>query len=157
MPSPLYDVLLICHVVAGFAGFGSIAVSGWAAAAGRRSGNPGGEERVVRFFRIGVDWPGRLIFAVPVLGLALLFGGHRGDAGAAWPWLGLGLWIVATGFASGVAWPAERRAQRELAAVISGDRAALAPFAEACLRVERAAAAVTVCFVLAVVVMIWQP
>jgi hypothetical protein len=157
MPAPLYDLLLVLHVAVAFLGFGSIAMGGWAASAGRRSEQAVSEERVVRFFREGVDWPGRLIFIVPVLGLALLFGGDRPDVSRAWPWLGLAIWVVAAGIASGMGWPAERRAQAELAAARAGDAARLPAFVSACARMERAAALTSICFVLAVTLMIWQP
>ncbi|MGO9197300.1 MAG: DUF2269 family protein [Acidimicrobiales bacterium] len=157
MPAPLYDILLILHIASALIGFGSIAVGGVAASAGRRSGDPACEERVVRFFREGTDWPGRVIFVVPVIGLVMLLGGDHADIGHAWPWLGLGLWFVASGLASGLGWPAERRAQRELAAIRSGDSGSSASFTEACARMEQAAALVSVCFVLVVALMIWQP
>jgi hypothetical protein len=157
MPAPAYDVLLILHIASAFIGFGSIAIGGWAASAGRRSGDPAGEERVVRFFREGTDWPGRVIFAVPVLGLVMLLVGDHPDIGQAWPWIGLGLWVVAAGVASGLGWPAERRAQAELAAVQAGGSGRLPAFTEACTQMERAAALITVCFVVVVTLMIWQP
>ncbi|MGO9557845.1 MAG: DUF2269 family protein [Acidimicrobiales bacterium] len=157
MPAPAYDVLLILHIASAFIGFGSIAIGGWAASAGRRSGDPGGEERVVRFFREGTDWPGRVIFVVPVLGLVLLLGGDHPDIGRAWPWIGLGLWVVAAGLASGLGWPAERRAQVELAALRAGDNGRLESFQEACAQMERACAVITVSFVIVVTLMIWQP
>ncbi|MHB1988620.1 MAG: DUF2269 family protein [Acidimicrobiales bacterium] len=157
MPGPLYDVLLILHVAAAFIGFGSIAIAGWAASAGRRSGDPTSDERVVRFFSEGVDWPGRVIFVVPVLGLVLLLGGDASNVGAPWPWVGLGLWFAAVGLATGLGWPAEQRAQRELAAASAGETNALARFREACAVMERASVMVSVCFVAVVTLMIWQP
>ncbi|MHB8244694.1 MAG: DUF2269 family protein [Acidimicrobiales bacterium] len=157
MPRPVYDILLILHVALAFIGFGSIAVGGWAASAGRRSGRPAGEERVVRFFREGVDWPGRAILVVPVVGLVMLLAGDSSNVARPWPWIGLGIWLVAVGLASGLGWPAERRAQRALAALAAGDDSSLPSFRQACKEMELASSLVSLCFVAAVAIMIFQP
>ncbi len=159
MPAPAYDILLIAHIACAFIGFGSIAVSSLAARRGRSSADPASEPWVVRFFREGTDWPGRLIFLVPLFGLAMLFGGDRTDISKVWPWLGLGLWTVAVGFSTGLGWPAEADAQRSLAALCDGDDAegSLSSFRAACTRMERSTQVATVCFVVAVALMLWQP
>lgn len=157
MPAPAYDVLLILHIASAFVGFGSLAVGGYFASAGRRSADPASDARLVRFFRPGVDWPGRLIFLVPLLGLTLLLGGDHPDIPRVWPWLGLFLWLVAAGVASGVAWPAERRAQQALGAVLDGDGSGRAAFTAACREMERAATLLSALFVTVVVLMIVQP
>lgn len=160
MPKPLYDLLLICHVAVAFIGFGSIAIAGLFARRGVVSEAPGEDETVVRFFRPGTDWPGRLVLLVPVFGLAMLFGGDTVDVPAVWPWIGLGLWTVAVGLVSATCWPAERAAQQQMLAVHEGGDGAVAAtgaFRDACRRLERGAGLVSVLFVLAVTVMIWQP
>jgi hypothetical protein len=164
MPAPLYDVLLVAHVASAVLGFGSIAIGGWAASVGCRSSDPMGVEWVVRFFRPGIDWPGRVIFLVPVLGLTMLLGGDRSEVARVWPWLGLTIWSAAAGLATAMGWPAERRAQLELAAVAGDacdgadpDPRRLEAFRAACARMERAAGLVSVCFVVVVVLMVWQP
>jgi hypothetical protein len=160
MPAPLYDALLILHVLTAVVGFGSLAIGGLVAAAGRRSSEPAGEERVVRFFREGVDWPARTVLLVPVLGLALLFGGDRSSESMPWPWLGLAVWFVALAILHLRTWPAEREAQRELAAIRAGEDAGggrQEAFAAACGRMEAAATLTSICFVIAVALMIWQP
>lgn len=157
MPKPLYDVLLICHVAAAVLGFGSIAVGGAVASGARRSRAPAKEERFVRFFREGTDWPGRLIFLVPALGLTLLLGGDSAAVSSLWPWAGLALWTTAAGLASGLGWPAERRAQREMTALAAGGRGRSEAFCQACARMEVAASATSVLFALAVTLMVWQP
>jgi hypothetical protein len=159
--TPAYDLLLVAHVLAALVGLGAIAAAGVAASSGRGSPDPVSDESVRRFFKPGPDWPARAIYLVPLLGLALLFGGDRGDAHAAWPWIGLGLWIVAAGLATGVTWPAERNAQNALAELRGAppetSRALLWQFRESCRRIEVAAGAISVCFVAAIVVMIVQP
>jgi hypothetical protein len=158
---PAYDLLLIAHVIAAVIGFGAIAAAGWAASAARRSADPGGDEAVRRFFKKGRDWPARAIFLVPLLGLGLLFGGDRSDVHTAWPWIGLSLWLIATGLASGRCWPAERAAQDALAELVdSGSAAAegtLEAFRRSCRTMELSVGAISVCFVAAVAIMILQP
>lgn len=157
MSTPLYDVLLVAHIVTALVGFGAVAVSGLSAGRGRRVPDPTSDESVVAYFRPGPDWAGRIIFVVPALGLALLFGGDRSQVGSVWPWAGLGAWVVAVGIATAMAWPAERRAQAELAAVSDGEPSRLEAFRIECRRMERAVALVEVCFVVALALMILQP
>jgi len=158
---PLYDLLLVAHVAAAVIGFGAIAAAGLAASSARGSRDPVSDQAVRRFFKTGPDWPARLVFLVPLLGLALLLGGDRSGAHAPWPWIGLTLWMVATGLATVLCWPAEQSAQQTLAALQAASPEAsqdlLRQFREACRRVELAAGAISVCFVAAVLVMILQP
>jgi hypothetical protein len=186
MSGPLYDLLLVGHVVVAVVGFGAVAVSGRMASSAYRTADPAGDPRVLRFFREGPDWPARAIFLVPVLGLALLFGGDRSDVHAAWPWIGLAIWVGVAGLATAWCWPAEQAAQAALARLVSlrdvaslrdgaslrdeaslgrplaerdGEavRGALPEFLAACRSLERASGVISVCFVLAVAVMIIQP
>jgi hypothetical protein len=158
---PLYDLLLVAHVVVAVVGFGAIAAAGLAASSARGSRDPVSDEAVRRFFKTGPDWPARFIFGVPLLGLALLFGGDRSAAHAPWPWIGLTLWTLATGVATALCWPAEQSAQEKLTALQGASpetsEALLGQFREACRRMELAAGAISVCFVAAVFVMIFQP
>jgi hypothetical protein len=158
---PAYDLLLVAHVLVALVGFGAIAVAGLAASSSRRCEDPANDASARRFFSPGRDWPARMILLVPVLGLGLLFGGDRSAASAAWPWIGLCIWLVAAGIASGICWPAEQAAQEALREVVVSneqDRAPLvAEFRASCRRMEAATGAISVCFVAAVVVMIVQP
>lgn len=161
MPAPLFDLLLVAHVVSAVIGFGSIGVSALMAWRGRVSGDPAREAQVVRFFGAtspAGDWPSRLVYAVPVLGAALLVGprGGHGFAGEPWPWCGLALWLAAVGVLTARMWPAEREARAALSALRSGD-GPLAAFQSACRRMERAAEIVSLCAVAALVVMVLQP
>lgn len=161
MSGPAYDLLLVAHVVAAVVGFGAIAVAGIAASSARRCDDPATDASVRRFFTQGRDWPARVVFLVPVLGLALLFGGDHAAEGAAWPWIGLGLWVAAAGIASGVCWPAEHAAQAALAELVGARADAagslVAGFRASCHRMELATGAISVCFVTALAVMILQP
>lgn len=160
--APFYDVLLLLHIAAGLVGFGAIAVAGLRARAGRRSPDPGGDSSLRRFFAPGSDWPARAIFLVPLLGLALLLGGDWPDVSAAWPWIGLIIWIGAAGIATGGCWPAERSAQEALAHLEgAGDDEARSAwtttFRASCRRMERSVGCISLCFLAAVAVMVVQP
>jgi hypothetical protein len=156
MAAPLYDVFLLCHLASALIGLGAVAVAGYAASRGKQSASPRDDEWLLRFFREGTDWPSRLVLLVPVFGLTMLFGADHQDLAAAWPWVGLGLWLVAAGHLVFLGWPAETRAQRALAGLVGGAEPD-GTFARACGQMERAAGIASVCFVLAVAVMIWQP
>ncbi|MGH9303348.1 MAG: hypothetical protein ACRDZ5_02925 [Acidimicrobiales bacterium] len=187
MTGAVYDVVLIAHVAAAVVGFGAIGAGGVEAANGRHSPNPARDLSLRRFFRPGRDWAAAVIFIVPLIGLGLLFGGDRGDASRAWPWIGLCIWTAAAALATGVLWPAERRAQRFLAALVAPEeeghldgpgpeRRAPEPspsrapepspdrpgyyldgFRQACAVMERAAGAISLLFLAAVAIMIVQP
>jgi uncharacterized membrane protein len=156
MTSPAYDVVIVFHVLAAVVGFGALGGTGAYAAALRRSADPFSDAALLRYFSPGRNWAGRAILLVPVLGATLLAMGHGRDLGHAWPWIGLAIWTVATALASSIAWPAEREIQRRLAAGAPG-----APVPPGLLaagrRAERAAAATSLLFVAALVVMSWQP
>ncbi len=68
---------------------------------------------VVRYYRPGVNWVGRVLFLVPVLGAALIAmsGGQWGYADG-WVATGLAVWFVVAMAAEGWLWPAERSLQR---------------------------------------------
>lgn len=154
--SPLYDTVMVVHIAVGLVGFGACAVTGYYAAATRQTELPIDGElsdqatRLVRYFRPGTNWAERVIVAVPLLGVLLLWMNHWRDVPNAWPWVGLALWSLATVAAVVELWPAERRIQHS----ITKDRAELVG---ACRRAERAASIMAVCYVLAVGVMIAQP
>ena len=152
---PVFDLVLGLHVLCAVAGFGALGATGAYASAARRSPDPSASASLARFFSPGRNWGARAVLAVPVFGAGLLAIGH--DAGRAYPWIGLAVWFAATGIASAVVWPGERGLQRlfaEGAAVPEGRIAELRALAA---RVERGAAATSLCFVLALVVMIAQP
>jgi hypothetical protein len=122
-----------------------------------------------------------------LLGAALLATGDHVGAGEAWPWIGLGIWLVAAYLATSRVWPAEREIQRLLGvspaasprtgpgapppAALGGGAGTPAPVAPplgagraearalegACRRAERGATVASVCFVAALAVMVVQP
>lgn len=134
-------------------GFGALTATGAFARKARASEAARRSPAVANFFRPGHNLAGRALYLVPLAGAGLLALGHGADVGKAWPWIGLGLWVVAAGLATGSLWPAERRLQR----LVANDGAELVAIADEARRIERAAAACTVVFVVAVAVMLVQP
>jgi hypothetical protein len=116
---PAFDVVLLLHVACVVAGLATSVTS--AATANRlrtliRDGTPL-PEAVVRYFRPGVNWAGRLVYGVPVLGFALL-AMSRGaySLSDSWVMTGLGIFVVVVLLAEGILWPAERRLHVSVAA-----------------------------------------
>ena len=146
-----YDVVLLAHVVVAVVGLGAVVVAGAYALVLRRSGP--GPESVRRYYRPGVNWAGRVLFLIPVLGLALMALSH-GDWSFddSWITVGLGLWTVVAVVAEMALWPAERRLQVAVAGPTT--EAELGPM---CLRVVGLSAALSVTLAAAAVVMVAKP
>jgi putative copper export protein len=156
-----YVVLILAHALCAIVGFGALAATGAYAQAVRAAGDPFASETLRRFFRPGHNLAAASILAVPVLGAWLLIAQHGQDAHLAYPWIGLGCWSIAAVVAATVIWPAEHRLQLLLDADASPhampgaeDRAMLDALANRCFK---GATVTTVCFVVAVVVMLAQP
>ncbi len=116
---PGYDVVLLGHVGCAVIGLLTVVVSGIQAArllGAARRGRPV-EASLSRYFAPGVNWAGRALYGVPLLGFALI-AMSNGSISTGDPWVltGLVLWAAATALAEGVLWPAERRIQAHLAA-----------------------------------------
>lgn len=149
---PAYDIVEVLHVAAAVVAFGSLGATGYYASALRRSANPGGDETASRYFRPGRNWAERALFLVPIFGGVLVGLAGRSVADHAWPWIGLGIWVVAAGVATAGIFPAERAVQDALATG-SGELT----ISRLARRLERFAALTSVLFVAALVVMVWQP
>jgi hypothetical protein len=174
--TPGYVAVLLLHIAATVIGFGSILSSG--VQASRLAAVPAGSlptGSLLRYFTPGGNWAGRVIYAVPVLGLALVgLSDHAISVTDGWVLAGLGLWVLAAGVAEGVTWPAERRVRGALAGTFEVDfraasgpgvavpdppalAAAAAVARPAARRVSASAAVVTAIFVAATVLMVAQP
>lgn len=122
LPSgPAYTVVLICHVAAVLTGMATI-VAGAVAAAGLVTARDGPLRPSVRsYFSPGANWAGRVLYLVPVFGVALLaMSGGAYRLGSTWVLAGIGLWAAGMALAEGVLWPAERRVRRALAVEAAG-------------------------------------
>ena len=125
--SAAYDLVLLAHVLTAVVAMVAIVVAGGFALALHQALRRGGDlsESLVRYYRPGINWVGRVLFAVPVFGIVLiaLSGGQWGWSDT-WISMGMGIWLVVAGVAEAVLWPAERRLQELVGAV------AVAPGAE---------------------------
>jgi hypothetical protein len=150
-----YDVVLLAHVLAALVGLGAVAVAGAYAWALLRAGpvSVPVSVSVRRYYRPGVNWVGRVLVLVPVLGVALM-AMSQGDWSFSDGWVGAGLmlWTVAVVAAEAVLWPGERHLQAAVADPSSG-----ADLRGTCLRVMAAAGGVAVVLVVATVVMVAKP
>jgi hypothetical protein len=157
---PGYDVLVGLHVLSAVVGFGSVAASGAYAARARAAGDPRRVAALLRYFHPGTNWAERSLLLTPAFGGIVLWVGDRGAASDAWPWIGLGCWVLAAAIASARCWPAEREIQVWLAKPSDPGEAPLtdlARFREACRKVQWSASAISICFAAAVAVMVGQP
>ncbi len=150
----VYSILLLLHVGTAVVGFGALAMTGIQARRARRGPAGGGAAGVRRFFRPGINWAARALYAVPVFGFALISasqGTFSSDDG--FVLVGLGLWALATMTAEFVVWPGERRIQEVVSNGWTTD-----PRCEVdCRRVARAAAVLAGVFVVAVILMVGRP
>ncbi len=159
-----YDLLLLGHVLAALVSLGAVVTAGGFALSLRRSAVAGGptDEGLVRYYRPGVNWAGRALFLVPVLGFALM-GLSHGDWTLADGWIsaGLVLWAGVAVVAEAVLWPAERRLQE----IVSRHTAAPEPAAREeddeaaplCSRVAVVSAVLSLVLVATAVVMVAKP
>jgi hypothetical protein len=124
--SVAYDLVLLAHVLSALAGLVAVVAAGGFALALRTAIRADGPlpEALVRYYRPGVNWVGRVLFAVPVFGVALI-----AMSGGEWSWsdtwvsLGMGIWAVVAVTAEAVLWPGERHLQ-QVVSVRSGVSAA---------------------------------
>jgi hypothetical protein len=161
----LYSILLLLHVACAVVGFGALAMTGVQARRAGRGPAGAGSEGVRRFFRPGINWAARTLYAVPVFGFALI----SSSAGAfstqdGFVVAGLILWALATVVAEVVVWPGERRIQMVVSTgwATTGAPAEPGPdtdgrFARDCRRVALACGLLSGVFVVAVVLMVAQP
>lgn len=148
----------MAHVASAVVGFGSLVFTGvFASRAGRGPSAPGAQA-VRRYFRPGVNWPGRVLYLVPVFGFALLAAsGGVFDSSDSFVVIGLAMWFAATALAEVVVWPSERRIQSVVADKGDWSAAATESFVRDCRRVVLSTTSLGVVFVAAVVVMVAKP
>ena len=147
-----FDLVLLAHIVVALVAFGVVAVSAVQAVRLGRVGRGPVPENLLRYYAPGVNWVGRSLHLVPVLGVVLVAMSRRAYGyDDLWVQLGLGLWLAAAVAAEGVLWPAERRLQRQVATA----EPARSP--RSVIDVVLAAAGIEVALLVATVVMVAKP
>ncbi len=151
-----FDLVLLLHSAAAIVGLATTVTAAASATRLRRvlrSTTPL-PEAVTRYFRPGVNWAGRIVYAVPVLGAALVAMSHGAYSWSdSWVVAGVVLFTGVVLLCEGVAWPAERRLQAALGAAAT-DAPRLQRDASA---LARSATTAAVLLLAAVVVMVAQP
>jgi len=160
---PAFDLVLLAHVLAVAVSVGTVGVSGIQAfRLSRVPTGSGPRATLENYYAPGTNWAGRLLFAVPLLGLALV-GMSHGYYHFSDDWIlqGIALWVVAAMLAEGVLWPAERQIQELVHSMVvdggADQGARVDPLAATCRRAWCCAAALVVILVLATVLMVAQP
>lgn len=147
--SPIYDILLLAHIVCAIGGFGANGLAGYYA--GQLSPDP--SEQAIKYFSSPSFLAEKLLYLVPVFGL-IMIGVSHGMSEFSKPWINAGivLWILAIGVAHSLVWPSERK----IAEIVSSnwDRSNLPQLSK---KLNRGALILDIIFVLAFVVMISQP
>jgi hypothetical protein len=151
----------VAHIVTAIVGFLAVGMTGGQALVARR--NPSSVS-ARRYFKQGPNWIAMSFLLTPVFGGLLEVVDNYPDVHLLWPWLALGIWIVAVAAAVAVHWPAERRIQRHLAAVYApggtpsdaGDLDGRA-LGRDCILAAASSALIVACFVAALIVMVTQP
>lgn len=164
--SAAYDLVLLAHVLSALIGMVAVVAAGGFALTLRRALQRGGPlpETVVRYYRPGTNWVGRVLFAVPAFGIALVaMSGGQWKWSDTWVTMGMGVWLVVAGLAEAVLWPGERRLQEVVTtgtAVVGADGTSGSSVdrSEApCLVVAGVAAACAAAFVAVAVLMVAKP
>jgi hypothetical protein len=122
---PAFDVVLILHVGCVVVGLTTTVVGAVNAARLRTllSTATALPDAVRLYFRPGVNWVGRSLYGIPIFGFALLGLSHGAyGLGDGWVMGGLAIFVGVVLLAEGVLWPAERRLQVSLPALV-GDAA----------------------------------
>ncbi len=163
--SAAYDLVLLAHVLAALVGLVAVVVAGGFAASLRNALSRGGPlpEALTRYYRPGANRAGRVLFAVPVLGIALMIM-SRGQWGWSDTWIssGMAVWAIIALAAEAALWPGERQLQVAAAGYdvdagpdrsteLSGDAAGV------CLRVALTALGCSVALVAVTVLMVVKP
>ena len=107
--SPVYDALLLAHILSAVAGFGANALTG--VYAGKLY--PNATDEALKYFSSPRFVAEKLIYLVPVFGLVMI-SVSKGMTELDRPWVitGMLLWIAAVAVAHSLVWPVERRVSK---------------------------------------------
>ena len=107
--STAYDIVKVLHLITVIVGFGTVALNGIRGAQAKQRPGPGGLA-IGESGHVVNDVAEKFIYAVPVLGLGLVF--MSDDAwsfGQLWVWLSLVLYVVGIAVSHSVLIPSEKR------------------------------------------------
>ena len=165
--APGFDLVLLAHVIAAVVGLVAVVLAGVSALALRRALAQDGPlpEALERYYRPGVNWAGRVLFLVPVLGVALLvMSDGQWSFADTWVSAGMAVWAIVAMVAETVLWPAERRLQGVVATAGGAEPVAAADgsgqpvdSARLCLQAGLVGLALGVALVFVGILMVAQP
>lgn len=146
--SPIYDVILLAHIVSALGGFGANGLAG--IYAGQLS--PTASEGAVKYFNSPNFYAEKLIYLIPVFGLTMIAISH-GTSELVRPWVIFGIvaWVIAVGIAHSLVWPNERK----IAGFLSNGHSA--ELGSAAKKISKGAMLLDLIFVVTLIVMIVQP
>ncbi len=104
--NPIYDILLLAHVIIGMVGYFSTSLTSWMANLYLRDpSHPG----LGRYFNGKINWASRMIVLVPVFGLVVAWAGSLwSDFSQPWFISAVGIWFVTAAIVSIFIWPVEK-------------------------------------------------
>ena len=105
-----YKIVLVLHILAAIIGFGSVLLNGVYASEARKRPGPEGGAIADANYRVSFGIAMYVIYAIPVLGLALVGMSDKAwKFSQTWVWLALLLWFVLVGLVHGVHRPNVRQ------------------------------------------------
>ncbi len=146
--SPIYDLLLLAHIVAAIGGFGANGLAG--VYAGQLY--PTATDSATRYFTSPRFIAEKLIYLVPVFGL-IMIGVSRGTSELVKPWVltGITAWVAAIAVAQTLVWPNERKIAK-----LVGSASEVAAVQIHAKKLARGAMILDLIFMIALVTMIGQ-
>ncbi len=165
MKNPVYDLVMILHVLSAVIGFGTLMVSGVYSANLQKSKDIFNSKQLKKYFTGKTNYMGNVLFLVPVFGAILLYMGKWHQLSHPYPWVGIACWTIGALVAGFIIFP-----QEKLIGVYINkngqtgeDRSGISDghshekFKQMSRKIERASSVAAVCFTLAVVFMVIQP
>lgn len=154
-----YKFVLVLHLLTAIVGFGAVMLNAlYVRQAQRRPGADGLAVLEANFAVSSVAE--KVIYAVPVLGLALVgMSDKLYKFSQTWVWLSLVLWIVGVGIVHAVVIPAEKKIMALLRRQVDGDADPAVPAELETLGKKRDISGATLSILLVVIVslMVWRP
>ena len=165
MKDPIYDLIMILHVLSATIGFGTLIASGIYSLNFRKCKDVYNSKHLKTYFTGKTNYMGYVIFFVPVFGVILLYMGHWHQLTHPYPWVGISCWGIGALVANLIIFPQEKligiylnenKLTQQERSKVSMESNSI-NLQQISLRIERAAAVAAICFTLATVFMVIQP